>query len=132
MDRLQQIGGGDIGHVERRVLTHQDHVDVRAQVQPDLVAEGHMVALDLSQRDRPGATEQSALLQRQGPEIIDPLAMAARSWAVIIISQVVSDSMSTASTGSIWMATLQHGVLALPLAPRALAAGARPRPTGFK
>ena len=73
MHRLQQIGRGHIGHVERRILAHQDHVDVRGQVQLDLVAEGHMVPDHLAQGHRPRPTEQSPVLQRQGAEIIDPL-----------------------------------------------------------
>ena len=29
MDALQNMGGGDIGHVERRVLAHQHHIGRR-------------------------------------------------------------------------------------------------------
>ena len=74
--RLEQIGGGDIGHVEGRVLTHQDDVHVLRQVQLHLVAEGHVVAHGLAQGHRAGAAEQDAVFQRQGAEVIDPERIA--------------------------------------------------------
>ena len=44
MHVLQQMGGRDIGHVERRVLAHQHHVDVGRQVDGLRFAQGEKVA----------------------------------------------------------------------------------------
>ena len=77
MHRLQQIGRGDIGHVEGRILAHQDDVDVFAEIQLHLLAEGDVVALRLAQGHRAGTAEQATILQRQGANIIDPLGVAA-------------------------------------------------------
>jgi len=78
MHPLQQIGGGDIGHVEGRVLTHQDDVHVLCQIQPLLGAEIRMIALLAPHRHRTGAAEQTAVFQGQGAEVIDPQLVAAR------------------------------------------------------
>ena len=50
-DALQQVGGGDVAEVERRVLAHQHYVGVAAQIQADGVGEREMVALDALDRD---------------------------------------------------------------------------------
>ena len=54
MDVLEQVGGGDVGHVEGRVLAHQHHVH-RAEIEQSAFAErvvGAALALD---RDEAGA-----------------------------------------------------------------------------
>ena len=43
MDALQEVGGGDVGHVEGRVLTHQDCIH-RTEVQFPRFPEGKMRA----------------------------------------------------------------------------------------
>jgi hypothetical protein len=78
MHPLQQIGGGDIGHVERRILTHQDDVDVFGQIQPLYGAEVGVVSLLAPHRHPTGAAEQATVLQRQGAEVIDPQLVAPR------------------------------------------------------
>ena len=55
-----------------------EDIDVLGQIQPHGVAEVDMVALAVPQGHRPRPAEQPSVLQRQGPEVIDPLAVAAR------------------------------------------------------
>ncbi len=47
MDALEQMRGGDIGHVEGRILAQQDDVHGR-EVDALRRAEGEMVALDVA------------------------------------------------------------------------------------
>ncbi len=86
VDVLQHVGGGDVGHVEGRVLAHQDHVHGR-QVQDELVAELVVVAGDALHRHRTGAGEQPflarrprlqhAFAQRHVPHLVVPQPVAA-------------------------------------------------------
>ena len=43
MDVLEEVGGGDVGEVEGRVLAHEDHVEV-GEVDRFEVTEGHVAA----------------------------------------------------------------------------------------
>jgi len=52
MQPLQNMGGGDIGHVERRVLAHQHHIR-RRQVVNELFAQGEMIAFHCAHIQRP-------------------------------------------------------------------------------
>ena len=45
-DPLEQIGGGDVADVERRVLPHQHDIDVAAEVERERLAGGEMIAGD--------------------------------------------------------------------------------------
>ena len=79
LDPLQQVGRGDVAHVERRVLPHQDHIDVAAKVEPAKFALCEMIARDaldgdgMSQRMEP-----VVLVQRQAADIVMEQRMAAR------------------------------------------------------
>ena len=46
LDPLEQMGGGDVAEVERRILAHQHDVDVAAEVEDREVAEAEMIARD--------------------------------------------------------------------------------------
>src|SRR3954452_22958013 len=46
LDPLEQMRGGDIAEVERRILPHQDDVDVTAEVEDLRFAEAVMIARD--------------------------------------------------------------------------------------
>ena len=77
MDDLQKMGRGDVGHVEGRILTHED------DVHPGKVANlqgawGVMIALCRPQRDASTTRQHAALLQGQVMRLIDPKAVAAR------------------------------------------------------
>ena len=52
MQPLQNMGGGDIGHVERRVLAHQHHIR-RRQVVNKSLAQREMIAFDGAHVQRP-------------------------------------------------------------------------------
>ena len=52
MDALQDMGRGDIGHVEGRVLAHQHHIR-RRQVIDKGLAQREMIALDRAHIQRP-------------------------------------------------------------------------------
>ncbi len=64
VDPLQEIGGGDVGHVERRVLAHQHHVELR-DVADLRLAQRVVVALERAQVQRPAAGQHPAVFQRQ-------------------------------------------------------------------
>ncbi len=49
VDRLQHVGGGDVAHVEGRVLAHEDHV-LRGEVDRPACAERGVVALLVAHR----------------------------------------------------------------------------------
>ena len=46
LDPLEQMGGGDVAEVERRVLAHQHDVDVAAEIEDRELAEAEMIAGD--------------------------------------------------------------------------------------
>ena len=71
----KQVGGGDVRHVEGRVLAHQDHVGQR-QVDPFRVADGEMVAVPAAQLERPGMGQHPPMIEGQvlGQVVIDPVA----------------------------------------------------------
>ena len=46
LDPLEQVRGGDVAEVERRILPHQDDVDVLAEVEDRELAQPEMVARD--------------------------------------------------------------------------------------
>ncbi len=58
LDPLEQMGGGDVGEVERRILAHQHDVDVAAEIDDRRLAELEMGALDPLHRHRPGHRPQ--------------------------------------------------------------------------
>ena len=64
MDALEDVRGGDVVHVEGRVLAEQDHVHFR-QVGAHRLAEREMVALLVAQLHRLDAREHLAVAQRQ-------------------------------------------------------------------
>jgi hypothetical protein len=77
MDHLQEMGGGDVGHVEGRVLAHQDHVDGR-QVEQGFRAQAGVIA------------RLPAHLQGPGPGIDPPVPEAQ------VLGQVVVQAMAAA------------------------------------
>ena len=62
--QLEQMGRGDVGHVEGRVLTHQDDVDA-GEVELFDGAEAVMVALARAHLERPAAGVEPAVAQGQ-------------------------------------------------------------------
>ncbi|MNL80755.1 hypothetical protein D3C87_2076830 [compost metagenome] len=58
------MGGGDVGHVEGRVLAQKDHVHGR-KIEPFRLAEREVVALDVAQRHLLRRRENLAVAQRQ-------------------------------------------------------------------
>ena len=50
LDPLEQMGGGDVAEVERRVLAHQHDVDVAAEVEDRELAEPEVIAGDSAAR----------------------------------------------------------------------------------
>jgi hypothetical protein len=77
VDMLQHVGGGDIGHVEGRVLPHQDHVH-RAEVEPFGGAEGEVVSHLAPQDDGVGPRGQPLATQRHVADLVVPELVAAR------------------------------------------------------
>ena len=80
MDVLQQMGGSDVSHIERRVLAHQHHVH-GCEVQQDQLAEavvGTPLAFD---RDRAGARVQTLFATFALP----PDALAQRHVAYLVM-----------------------------------------------
>jgi hypothetical protein len=77
MDRLQEVGGGDVGHVERRVLAQQHHVET-GEVARFPRAEVRMRAGLALHRHGPAAGADPPVLQRQLVGGVDPERMAAR------------------------------------------------------
>ncbi len=75
MDPLQEIGGGDVGHVEGRVLAHQHHVELREVTHLGL-AQGVMVALHGPQVQRLPTPQDPAILQRQPVGTVMPQRVA--------------------------------------------------------
>ena len=76
MDALEQVRGGDVGHVERRVLAQQHHVEVGevlgARVGQAVVRAG--LVLDLQRR---AARDQPAAEQREvGRRVVEELVAA--------------------------------------------------------
>ena len=64
MDALEQMRGGDVGEVERRVLAQQDHVEGRKLDAPRLT-QGKVVADLVAHRQRLHAREHAAADLRQ-------------------------------------------------------------------
>ena len=77
VDVLQHMGGADIGHVEGRVLAHQDHVH-RAEVEQFGRAEGEMVSHLAPQDHRVGARRQPLAAQRHVANLVMPKLVATR------------------------------------------------------
>ena len=67
-DPLEQISGGDVADVERRVLAHQDGVDVGREVERHRVAGGEVIAFFAPDGDRAseGADVPVFVTQRLG------------------------------------------------------------------
>ena len=64
-DAFQQVSRGDVADVERRILPHQDDIDVGRQVENLEVADAEMITFDLLHGDRPGARADAAILVAQ-------------------------------------------------------------------
>ncbi len=52
VDRFKQMACGDIVHVKRRVLTHQDHIGFARQINHPCFAQIMVVAMFVAQRHR--------------------------------------------------------------------------------
>jgi hypothetical protein len=77
MHLLQEVGGGDVGHVERRILAHQDDVDVVLHVQQHGLAQLGVGAFLGEHLQRLGPGEHPAVLQRQLVGGVEPQFVAA-------------------------------------------------------
>ena len=78
-DAFEHVGGGDIAHVERRILPHQHNIDILAEIEPLLLAAGEVIALDPLHRHREGMGEQAVLLvEREAFDVIFIDRIAAR------------------------------------------------------
>ena len=63
--------GGDIAHVEWRVLPHQNNIDILAQVEPLRCALSHMVALNALKFDRMAfGIKPIVCIQRQALNVV--------------------------------------------------------------
>ncbi len=80
MHRLQDVGGGDVGHVERRVLAHQDDVEGR-ELDHLFIAQREMIALLAAQAHRPRARDRLAVAQGQLARMVVPQLVPARLGA---------------------------------------------------
>ena len=77
MDMFQQVRGRDVGHVERRILAHQDDVDV-GEVDHLFRPQGKVIALPPAhlERARPGAEAAVAKHQVVGLIVVETVAPA--------------------------------------------------------
>ena len=76
LDPLEQVRGGDVAEVERRILPHQDDIDVAAEVEDLRLAEAVMVAGDALDGDRIAHRPQAALgpAERVGRVMVERVA----------------------------------------------------------
>ena len=65
LDPLEQVRGRDVAEVERRILPHQDDIDVLAEVEDRKFAQPEMVARDGLDRDLMGPRVQPSVLPGQ-------------------------------------------------------------------
>ena len=103
MDALQQMRGRDVGHVERRVLAQQDHVQL-GEIDGARVGKLEVAAGLVLDGERGAVREQPPSQQREvGRRVVEhrvPARCASSSRA-----KVESPPMSMRSIGSIWQAT---------------------------
>ena len=70
-DAFEHMGGGDIAHVERRILPHQHYVNVLAEIEPDLLTAREVIALHPLHCHRKGVGEQPVIpVQRQAFNVV--------------------------------------------------------------
>ena len=60
-DALEQVGGGDVGEIERRILPHQHDIDILGEIERLPLAIGMMRARDALDRDRAGRRHDAAV-----------------------------------------------------------------------
>ena len=73
---LENVGGGDVGHVERGILSHQDDIQFR-KVQPAGLAEACVVSFPALQPHGPAPGHHPAVEIRETPGLVDPGFVAA-------------------------------------------------------
>ena len=88
MDVLEQMGGGDVGHVERRILAHQHHVH-RGEIEQHGFAERVVRAALAFDGDRADAGEQAFL----AAFALTPDAFAQRQVADLVVPQRVAATL---------------------------------------
>ena len=59
LEPFEQIGGSDVGQVERRILAHQHHVDVPHQIDPPMLFQLEVATLHPLHRHRRGPGGQA-------------------------------------------------------------------------
>ena len=64
VDVLQEMGRGDVGHIERRILTHQNHVQA-GQVEPFGRPERKVITRLAADRERAHPGDHPAVAERQ-------------------------------------------------------------------
>ena len=64
MDAVEEMGGGDVAHVEGRILAELDHVE-RREVRQHRLAEGEMVARNVAHGDRLDARLDATVAERE-------------------------------------------------------------------
>ena len=72
---LQQMGGGDVGQVERWVLPHQHDIDIAAKVDHLFRPISEMIAIHLLHMHRPRLGQHPAVAERQvmGEIMVEPV-----------------------------------------------------------
>ncbi len=80
LDPFEQVGRGDVGEIEGRILPHQHHVGVLADVERHDVAEGEMIAGDRPDSDGAGRRGDAAIAVAQVARgiMIEPMAACLR------------------------------------------------------
>ena len=76
MDRLQHVGGGDVAHVEGRVLAHEDHV-IGTQIGAAFLAQREVIAGLVAHSNVATRGIQPAARQCQRPGLVVKQLMAA-------------------------------------------------------
>ena len=122
MDALEDMGGGDVVHVEGRILAQEHHVHGR-EVGAMRLAEREMVALLVAHLHLLDAREHLAAFQRQ-PVGRVVVRLVPRRCASSDSANVVSPAIETVETWSIWTATLS-GIRSLRWSTLGVAGGAQ-------
>ena len=76
MDMVQHVGGGDVAHVEGRILAHEHHVEV-AEADALLLAKREIFRELVAHLDRMARGRENAACQRQGFRLVIEQRMAA-------------------------------------------------------
>ena len=74
---VQHVGGGDVAHVEGRILAHEDHVKL-AEADALFLAKREIIRQFIAHPDRMARGRKNARRQRQGSRLVVEQRVAAR------------------------------------------------------